>query len=31
MAVKAARTGRGNVVQLARPTLRETLGQLAPG
>ena len=31
MAVKAARSGRGNVVQLARPTLRETLGQLAPG
>ncbi|MBJ7337586.1 DNA integrity scanning diadenylate cyclase DisA [Mycolicibacterium sp.] len=31
MTVKAARTARGNVVQLARPTLRETLGQLAPG
>lgn len=29
--MKAARTTRGNVVQLARPTLRETLGQLAPG
>ena len=31
MAVKSARAGRGNVVQLARPTLRETLGRLAPG
>lgn len=30
MAVKNARTS-SNVVQLARPTLRETLGRLAPG
>jgi len=32
MSVKAGtRAGRGNVVHLARPTLRETLGKLAPG
>ena len=32
MGVKASgRSTRGNVVQLARPTLRETLGRLAPG
>jgi diadenylate cyclase len=32
MAVKSSsRTTRGTVVQLARPTLRETLGRLAPG
>ena len=32
MAVKSAgRTARSNVVQLSRPTLRETLGRLAPG
>ena len=32
MAVKpGGRTARGNVVQLSRPTLRETLGRLAPG
>jgi len=31
MTVKASRASRGTVVQLARPTLRETLGRLAPG
>src|SRR5882762_10721038 len=32
MAVKSTgRTARSNVVQLSRPTLRETLGRLAPG